>query len=47
MQECPNTALSDASDALALGQRLDRTVVLVGMMGSGKTSIGRRLAKAM
>lgn len=33
--------------AKSVGQRLDRTVVLVGMMGSGKTSIGRRLAKAM
>jgi shikimate kinase len=47
LQECPEPSPSDASDALAIGQRLDRTVVLVGMMGSGKTSIGRRLAKAM
>ena len=30
-----------------LGGRLDRTVVLVGMMGSGKTSVGRRLAKVL
>jgi shikimate kinase len=30
-----------------LGKRLDRSIVLVGMMGSGKTSIGRRLAKAL
>lgn len=30
-----------------IGQRLNRTVVLVGMMGSGKTSVGRRLAKAL
>ncbi len=30
-----------------IGRRLDRAVVLVGMMGSGKTSIGRRLAKVL
>lgn len=30
-----------------IGERLGRTVVLVGMMGSGKTSVGRRLAKAL
>ncbi len=30
-----------------LGTRLDRPIVLVGMMGSGKTSVGRRLAKAL
>lgn len=27
--------------------QLDRAVVLVGMMGSGKTSVGRRLARAL
>ena len=26
---------------------LDRTVVLIGMMGAGKTAVGRRLAKAL
>jgi shikimate kinase len=26
---------------------IDRTIVLVGMMGAGKTSIGRRLARAL
>ena len=31
----------------ALGERLRRPVVLVGMMGSGKTTVGRRLAKAL
>ena len=31
----------------ALRARLDRPIVLVGMMGSGKTSIGRRLARAL
>ncbi len=30
-----------------LGARLDRPIVLVGMMGSGKTSVGRRLARAL
>lgn len=30
-----------------IGARLDRPVVLVGMMGSGKTSVGRRLARAL
>ncbi len=30
-----------------IASRLDRPVVLVGMMGSGKTSIGRRLARAL
>ena len=27
--------------------RLERTVVLVGLMGAGKTSVGRRLARAL
>src|SRR5919106_2840718 len=26
---------------------IDRTVVLIGMMGAGKTAVGRRLAKAL
>lgn len=30
-----------------IGPRLDRPIVLVGMMGSGKTSVGRRLARAL
>lgn len=33
-----------------LGERdlaLDRTIVLVGMMGAGKTAVGRRLAQAL
>lgn len=38
-------------DAAARAKRppapLDRTVALVGMMGAGKTTIGRRLAKAL
>ena len=28
----------------ALARRIDRPLVLVGMMGVGKTSVGRRLA---
>jgi shikimate kinase len=31
----------------AAGLKLDRTVALVGLMGAGKTTIGRRLAKAL
>ena len=31
----------------ALARRIDRPVVLVGMMGVGKTSVGRRLAAAL
>ena len=30
-----------------LGQRLDRSVVLVGLMGAGKSTVGRRLAKRL
>jgi len=45
LQDCPPT--EDTHDGRALGERLDRTIVLVGMMGSGKTSVGRRLAKAL
>lgn len=32
------------ADLAALARRIDRPVVLVGMMGTGKSSIGRRLA---
>ncbi|MCH8858668.1 MAG: shikimate kinase, partial [Proteobacteria bacterium] len=28
-------------------ERLDKTVVLVGMMGAGKTSVGQRLAAVL
>jgi shikimate kinase len=31
----------------ALARRIDRPIVLVGMMGVGKTSVGRRLAAAL
>lgn len=33
--------------ALAAGLRIDRTIALVGMMGAGKSTIGRRLAAAL
>lgn len=37
-----------ASDtALASGLRIERTIALVGLMGAGKTTIGRRLAVAL
>lgn len=31
----------------AMGERLQRTVVLVGMMGAGKTAVGRELARRL
>lgn len=36
-----------AVDITALAARIDRPVVLVGMMGVGKSSVGRRLAHAL
>jgi len=33
--------------AMELGKRLDRPVVLVGLMGVGKSTVGRRLAKRL
>jgi len=45
--------LSERPDAAAelrqaaAGLKLDRTVALVGLMGAGKTTIGRRLAQAL
>ncbi len=49
MVDCPPTPPdpSDATqmaDARRLAARIDKPLVLVGMMGSGKSSIGRRLA---
>jgi shikimate kinase len=41
MQDLTGTPLSEAAIVAALGPR---SVVLVGMMGAGKSSIGRRLA---
>lgn len=42
----PAIATGDAATR-ALAARLDRPVVLVGMMGVGKTSVGRRLAQRL
>lgn len=39
--------VADALSGLAAGLTLDRTVALVGLMGVGKTTIGRRLAHAL
>lgn len=36
-----------AQDVAALAQRIDRPVVLVGMMGVGKSSVGKRLASLL
>jgi shikimate kinase len=45
----PIAAFSGASgrDVAALARRIDRPVVLVGLMGAGKSVIGRRLAAAL
>ena len=43
MAENDNNSVAESSAPL----RIDRTVVLVGLMGVGKTSIGRRLAKRL
>lgn len=47
-----SSEVGERSDALELrrlgeGLRLERTVALVGLMGAGKTTIGRRLAQAL
>ena len=39
--------VADGVVAAALVRRLDRPVVLVGMMGVGKSSVGRKLAAAL
>lgn len=41
------TKLNAHAAARSGGLRLDRPIVLVGMMGSGKTTIGRRLARRL
>lgn len=44
--ELDETALS-APEIEALARRIDRPVVLVGMMGVGKSSVGRKLANLL
>lgn len=39
--------MSNLKQNVAVGFRPPKTIVLVGMMGAGKTSIGRRLAKKL
>ena len=39
--------MPDASAVAALARRIDRPIVLVGMMGVGKSSVGRRVAAAL
>lgn len=43
----PATSGSETEAAPLAGRRLDRSLVLVGLMGAGKTSVGRRLARAL
>jgi shikimate kinase len=43
----PAFAGAKGRDLAALSRRVDRPVVLVGLMGAGKTVIGRRLAAAL
>lgn len=40
-------AMPDAHTLRSTLSRLDRTLVLVGLMGVGKTTVGRRLARAL
>jgi shikimate kinase len=44
--ELDETTLS-SGEIEALARRIDRPVVLVGMMGVGKTSVGRKLAQVL
>ncbi len=43
----PRTSSADADVAGAPARRLERTIALVGLMGAGKSTIGRRLAEAL
>ena len=43
----PEASTPSAGEIEALARRIDRPVVLVGMMGVGKTSVGKRLAAVL
>ena len=43
----PEATTPSQSEIEALARRIDRPVVLVGMMGVGKTSVGKRLAAVL
>lgn len=43
----PATSAIEPSTAAPVPRRLRRSLVLVGLMGAGKTSVGRRLARAL
>ena len=45
--ESTNTSRDPSADAAALSRLGQRNVVLVGMMGAGKSSIGKRLAERL
>jgi len=45
--ESTNTSRDTSADAAALSRLGQRNVVLVGMMGAGKSSIGKRLAERL
>lgn len=42
-----SSAQSEDKSAISATPTLERTVVLIGLMGAGKTTIGRRLAKRL
>ena len=46
-EEAPSLAPETGVDITALVERLDRPVVLIGLMGAGKSSVGKRLATMM
>lgn len=45
--ESPNTGTPDARRLASILARIDRPIVLVGMMGVGKSSLGRKLASQL
>ena len=45
--QCPWLTMSNTSAVSNAKPRLPKTVVLIGLMGAGKTSVGRRLAEML